>query len=86
MIEKIKRISKEILPEIIRIRRHLHQHPELSFKEFNTSLFIQAELTKLNIPFTTGHVNTCIIGTIEGNNPNSKTILIRAYIDALPIE
>ena len=86
MIEKIKRISKEILPEIIRIRRHLHQHPELSFKEFNTSLFIQEELAKLNIPFTTGHVNTGIIGTIEGNNPTSKTILLRADIDALPIE
>ena len=86
MIDKIKQLSKEFLPEIIRIRRYIHQHPELSFNEYKTAEFIQSELTKIGIPFTSGHINTGIIGTIEGKDPNSKTILLRADIDALPIQ
>lgn len=86
MIDKIKKLSQEHLPEIIRIRRHIHQHPELSFDEIKTSKFIQAELNKIGIPFTAGHVNTGVIGTIEGKDPQSKTILLRADIDALPIQ
>ena len=86
MIDKIKKLSKEFLPEIIRIRRYIHQHPELSFNEIKTSEFIQTELNKIGIPFTAGHVKTGIIGTIEGKDPQSKTILLRADIDALPIQ
>jgi amidohydrolase len=86
MIDKIKQLSKEFLPEIIRIRRHIHQHPELSFEEYKTAEFIQSELIKIGIPFTYGHVNTGIVGTIEGKDPHSKTILLRADIDALPIQ
>ena len=86
MIDKIKKLSKEFLPEIIRIRRHIHQHPELSFNEIKTSEFIQTELNKIGVPFTAGHVKTGIIGTIEGKDPQSKTILLRADIDALPIQ
>ena len=85
MINKIKKLSNEFLPEIIRIRRHMHKHPELSFQENKTSDFIQKELKKIGINFTSGHVNTGIIGTIEGKNPKSKTVLLRADIDALPI-
>ena len=85
MINKIKKLSNEFLPEIIRIRRHMHKHPELSFQENKTSDFIQKELKKIGINFTSGHVNTGIIGTIEGENPKSKTVLLRADIDALPI-
>ena len=85
MIDKIKKLSKDFLPELIRIRRHMHKYPELSFEENKTSDFIQKELSNLGIPFTNGHVNTGIIGTIEGKNPASKTILLRADIDALPI-
>ena len=85
MIDKIKKLSIESLEDVIRIRRHIHKFPELSFQEKETSAYIQTELKNIGIPFTKGHVKTGIIGTIEGKNPKSKTILLRADIDALPI-
>ena len=85
MIDKIKKLSIESLEDVIRIRRHIHKFPELSFQEEKTSAYIQTELKNIGIPFTNGHVKTGIIGTIEGKKPKSKTILLRADIDALPI-
>lgn len=84
--EKVKRITKEILDEILFIRRHLHQNPELSFQEFKTSEFIQNQLKAENIPFKSGYAKTGILGWIEGKNPDSRTIALRADMDALPIQ
>ncbi len=86
MIAKIKALAKEYNDEVIQIRRHIHQHPELSFKEFETSKFIQKQLTAWGIEFDTGYVNTGIIAFVKGKNPSSKVIALRADIDALPIQ
>ncbi|MDP3558275.1 MAG: M20 family metallopeptidase [Bacteroidota bacterium] len=83
---KIKSLAKNYFNKVLEIRRHLHQNPELSFKEFQTSKYIQKQLSEAGIPFTTGHVETGIIALIKGKNPNKKTILLRADMDALPIE
>ncbi|MEI8136631.1 MAG: M20 family metallopeptidase, partial [Bacteroidota bacterium] len=83
---KIKALSKKYFTKVLEIRRHLHQNPELSFKEFKTSEYIQKQLTNAGIPFTAGYVETGIIALIKGKNPNKKTILLRADMDALPIE
>lgn len=83
--EKIKEQSKELLQDIIAIRRHLHAHPELSFQEFETSKYICSVLEKWNIPYTTGWVKTGIVAIIKGKNPDKKCIALRADIDALPI-
>ncbi|MBS1651885.1 MAG: amidohydrolase [Bacteroidetes bacterium] len=84
--QQIQNIATKIEPELIVIRRHLHQYPELSFKEFKTSKFIAEQLSKKNISFQSGIVNTGIIVIIEGKNPTKKCVLLRADIDALPIE
>lgn len=86
MLERIKHIAKEISSEVISIRQHIHQHPELSFEEYNTSAFVSSILDKYKIPYTTGYVKTGIVALIKGNNPDKKTILLRADMDALPIE
>ena len=83
---KIKSLSQSYFTKVLEIRRHLHQNPELSFKEYKTSEFIQAQLTKAGISFTTGYVQTGIVAIIKGQNPDKKTILLRADMDALPIE
>lgn len=83
--EKIREQSKELLQDIIAIRRHLHAHPELSFQEFETSKYICSVLEKWNIPYTTGWVKTGIVALIKGKNPDKKCIALRADIDALPI-
>lgn len=86
LIETIRQLSNQYSAEIIEIRRHIHQYPELSFEENNTSRYICSILDKYNINYQTGFVKTGIVATIEGNNPSSKTILLRADMDALPIE
>ena len=86
VISKIQKRSEELFSEINAIRQHLHQNPELSFEEFKTSEFIQSVLKKYNIPFKTGFVKTGIVATIEGKDAAKKCILLRADMDALPIE
>jgi amidohydrolase len=86
IIESIKNLAKFHFDEIVSIRRHLHQNPELSFQEFKTSEFVCSVLEKHKITYIKGIVKTGIIAIIEGKNPNKKTLLLRADLDALPIE
>ncbi len=83
--QTIKKLSAEYLAEFIAIRRHLHQHPELSMEEVETAAFIASKLDEYHIPYQKGIAKTGIIATIEGKNPSLKTIALRADMDALPI-
>jgi hippurate hydrolase len=83
--EKIKQLAKKYAPEFTEARHHLHAHPELSYKEFETSKFVQQKLTELGISFEI-KATTGVIGLIEGKNPSKKTIALRADMDALPIK
>ena len=85
MINEIKKLSAEYKDEFIKIRRHLHANPELSFQEFKTCKFIKETLESFGLK-TKQIADTGVITTIEGKNPNSRIIALRADIDALPIE
>jgi amidohydrolase len=85
MINKIKQLADSAFDEIVEIRRYIHQNPELSFKEHKTSAYIKSVLTGWGIPFTEDIADTGIVVLLEGNNPSSKTIALRADFDALPI-
>ncbi len=85
LAEKIKGLSSRLLPEIVAFRRHLHRHPELSFEEFETSAFIQAELAKLSVDSLEKKATTGVVALIRGKNPEKKVVGLRADIDALPI-
>ncbi|MFK7979501.1 MAG: M20 family metallopeptidase [Saprospiraceae bacterium] len=82
---KIKALAKEYHEEVIHIRRHLHQHPELSFEEVETGKFIAKKLKNYGIPYQHGIAENGVVGLIKGKNPTSKTIALRGDIDALPI-
>lgn len=82
---KILAMAEAYQHDTINIRRHLHQHPELSFKENETADYIAAQLHAYGIPFQTGIARTGIVALIEGKNPSSKVIALRADMDALPI-
>jgi amidohydrolase len=74
------------IAELSRVRRHLHRHPELSLKEFETASFIERELRAL--PFDeirTGIGGTGLLATLRGGRPGPVTLL-RADIDALPLQ
>src|SRR5690606_18254919 len=82
----IKKETEAILDEVIGIRRHLHQFPELSFQEFNTSNFVAEKLSEWDIEHKTGIVNTGIVGIIYAEKSTQKCIGLRADLDALPIQ
>lgn len=71
--------------EMIEWRRHIHQNPELSFKEENTAKFVKEKLLSFGNIEIVEPVGTCVIGVLEGAFPG-KTILLRADMDALPMQ
>lgn len=84
LITKIQELSEKYFDEVVQIRRQLHQHPELSYKEYQTSEFIKAELEKTGLTYRTVF-NTGITGELAGK-PGGPVIALRADIDALPIQ
>ncbi|OCP24642.1 MULTISPECIES: M20 aminoacylase family protein [unclassified Ensifer] len=72
------------MPELVAIRHDLHAHPELGLEETRTSAFIARHLTELGYEVTTGLAKTGVVGTLR-NGSGSRSIGIRADIDALPI-
>lgn len=75
--------AKKYEDYIIKIRRKLHENPELSCQEFETKKLIVEELKKLGLEIkeTSG---TSLIAVLKGGKPG-KTIALRADFDALPI-
>jgi len=82
---KVQELAKELKPAIIGMRRHLHANPELSFQEFETASFVEAELKNIGLNPTTGVAGTGLTAVIEGRNPSKKVVALRADMDALPI-
>ncbi len=80
----INSIALKYKDYMIDLRRHFHSHPELSFKEYDTSQRIKEELDDIGIPYISGNGNTSIIATIEGYK-KGKTIALRTDIDALNV-
>ena len=84
MLFRSEQLSKAYFESYRSVRHHLHAHPELSYKEYNTSTFIQKHLNELNIPFKV-MAETGVVALIEGKKSN-RVIALRADIDALPIQ
>ena len=83
--DRIQQRAKEKLQEWIGIRRHLHQHPELSFKEYKTQQYIIERLKGIGIEDIETCTETGVVALIKGKNPDTKTVALRGDIDALPI-
>jgi len=88
-------IKDEVLKEkqtTINLRRELHKIPEPGFEEFKTSGFISEKLTGYGLDVKTGAAKTGVIGNLISKQFNNKsgnkrkTIMLRADIDALPIQ
>ena len=85
MKQKIKALSESLFEETRTIRRHLHKHPELSYQEHQTTAYIRQQVEALGLPVFTQYSDTGLVTKIEGQNPGTKSVAIRADIDALPI-
>jgi amidohydrolase len=82
---KIKQLAKDYALEVVANRRHLHTNPELSFQEYNTAKFVAQKLKDIGLTPQEGVAGTGVVALIEGRNPSSRVIGLRADMDALPI-
>ena len=70
--------------KVIEWRRDIHEHPELSNREFKTAEKIAEHLKSLGIEVQTGVAHTGVVGLLKGKKPG-KVVALRADIDALPV-
>ena len=82
--DKIKELAQTYSQEFVGVRRYLHQHPELSFKEYGTCTYVRQQLTAIGIGTIESVAETGLLATIHGTD-KGKSILLRADMDALPI-
>src|SRR5688572_4287450 len=85
LINEIKQLSGKIHGDVIRLRRHLHTHPELSFEEHETAAFVKSQLDTLGIPWK-AVASTGVLASVSGKIPSNNVIALRADMDALPIQ
>ncbi|HYK83836.1 MAG TPA: amidohydrolase [Ktedonobacteraceae bacterium] len=86
-IDQLKSDIDELVPDLVAMRRDLHEHPELAFQEVRTSGIVAQRLRALGLEVRTGVAKTGVVGLLKGgaSGPGAKTIAIRADMDALPI-
>lgn len=73
----VKDATQQNENQIIQLRQHIHEHPELGNMEFKTSALVQKELKSYGIQVKTGYAKTGVIGILKGNNPG-PIIALRA--------
>ena len=67
--KRIAGIAERLTPQLVELRKTLHQRPELAFEEHETAKAVTAFLTKLGIPFRTGIGKTGVVAVLEGSAP-----------------
>ncbi|MBW7848656.1 MAG: amidohydrolase [Bacteroidales bacterium] len=85
LLKQIKTLATATYPETVEFRRHLHQYPELSFHEKETSAFVAKQLNAWGIPHQQNVSGYGVVGLIEGRNAPAGCVGLRADMDALPI-
>ena len=91
MLNSIKTLARQYAPDVVKTRRHLHAHPELSFHEYETARFVANELKAIGLIPQEGVAGTGVVALIEGKKTNGngadspRTVGLRADMDALPI-
>ncbi|WP_067828049.1 M20 metallopeptidase family protein [Nocardia inohanensis] len=78
--------AKAVADQVVRWRRHLHQHPELSNREVDTAALIADHLNSLSLDeVRTGIAGHGVVGVLKGGLPGDRVIALRGDIDALPV-
>lgn len=83
--EKVNALAQQFFQETVQMRRHLHQHPELSFEEYHTSAYVKSVLNDMGISYQE-MADTGIVAYIKGDLTSDEVIALRADMDALPIQ
>ena len=85
LLVRMKELAHAQHAELVNIRRHLHENPELGFEEVATAQYIADYLAGLGLEVTRQVAKTGVVALIRGVQPG-KTVAIRADMDALPIQ
>lgn len=80
----IDQLAENIEPKVIEWRRDLHEHPELSNREFRTAEIVAKHLKGLGLEVRTGIAHTGVLGILKGGKPG-PVVALRADMDALPV-
>ncbi len=81
---EIERLAAEVEPKVIAWRRDIHQHPELSNREFRTGKLVAEHLQALGLEVETEVAHTGVVGVLRGGQPG-PVVALRADMDALPV-
>lgn len=81
----IDKLADEVEPEVISLRHHFHEFPELSNREFNTAKRVAQELEKLGLSVQTGVARTGVVAVLDTGKPG-PTVALRADMDGLPVK
>jgi len=82
--DEIQQAANDIYSSVVETRRYLHIHPELSFREYETSAYVKARLDELGISWK-AMADTGVVAVIQGEKQSDQVIALRADMDALPI-
>lgn len=77
-------LDPSLYSHIVGLRRALHRHPELAFKEQETAALIIRELDDLDIPYRYDEKGSGVVGRLRGMDTNAPVFALRADMDALP--
>ncbi|GMA16462.1 amidohydrolase [Deinococcus metallilatus] len=86
MTDTLQSEREALREQVIAWRRYLHQHPELSFQEHRTAAFVEARLREMPNLTVTRPTPTSVLATLKGQAGPGRTVLLRADMDALPIQ
>ena len=78
--------ARNLAGRIVADRRTIHSHPEMGYEEEQTTTLVQARLRDLGIPFRSGLAKTGVVAQIQGDLGEGPCVLLRADMDALPID
>jgi amidohydrolase len=78
-------VPKEVVQDVITLRRDIHAHPELGFEEVRTAGIVADRLQRLGYEVRTKIAQTGVVGILRTGRPG-RTVLLRADMDALPLD
>ena len=82
--KKIERLSENVENSVVKWRRHIHQNPELSNREFMTAKYVSDHLKSLGLDVQENIAHTGVVAILEGGHPGG-VVALRADMDALPV-